>query len=81
MNLHFIEAFRIAAEYESGPGAIRGLGRVRALASGAMREEHVDTWLGQPIEDLDGNSPIDLIKRGEAARVIEMFYDLAYGFA
>lgn len=58
------------------PDEIRSL---REALAKVMRPELIDPWLGTPNAAFAGQTPLELIERGEAERIWRMIHELESG--
>jgi uncharacterized protein (DUF2384 family) len=52
------------------------LNSIRSRLEQVMDADYIDAWLASPVPALDGERPIDLIKRGEGIEVSRLVSSL-----
>jgi hypothetical protein len=53
--------------------------RLREALAEVIKDEVLDNWLQRPNKQFDGSTPLQVIERGETARVWQMIWQLRDG--
>jgi hypothetical protein len=55
------------------------LSLIRQALAGVVRQDFIDEWLSRPNAAFSGDSPLELIERGDTDRVWQAIFELESG--